>query len=105
MKSKLDKPITITIPADKVDAAIRALSSAWDNAEHFGLEIIEDDPEIRALWHADCEILGELHGMVIAAARQCDGCGCRNVTVTVESTTAGDETARNYCAHCAGGAA
>jgi hypothetical protein len=70
----MDKPktYTITIPADKVNAVIRALSSAWDNAEHFGLEIIEDDPEIRAMWHADCEILGELHGM-IRAARDAEG--------------------------------
>ena len=67
--SSPSKPITITIPADRVDAVIRALSSAWDNAEHFGLEIIEDDPKIRALWHADCEILGELHGMVHDAAK------------------------------------
>jgi len=67
------KPITITIPADKVKHILSALIHACENAEHFGLDIIEDDPEIRDLWNADCDILGELHGVIHAAARQCAG--------------------------------
>lgn len=109
MKSKLDNPVTITIPADRVEDILSALAGACDNAAYWrdqeGVEDDGDTNEVREAWDADEKTLGELHGMIHDAARQCDGCGCRNVTVTVESTTAGDETARNYCAHCAGGAA
>ena len=70
----MNKPqtYTITIPADKVDHILSALMHACENAEHFGSECIEDDPEIRDSWNADDAILGELLGM-ISAARETEG--------------------------------
>jgi hypothetical protein len=76
MKSKLDKPVTITIPADKVDAVLAALEGACDNAAYWrdqeGVEDDGDTNEVREAWDADEKTLGELHGM-IHDARQCAG--------------------------------
>jgi hypothetical protein len=69
----MDKPktYTITIPADKVDDILSALSSACDNAAHFA-RLDEDDDEVREVWLADERLLGELHDK-ISAAREAEG--------------------------------